>query len=91
VLELKWSAKASRDLFEIQRYIERENPLAAQSVRETIESGAELLTFVPYAFRTGRVAGTREYPVHPNYILVYKVGSAKVRILRVMHAKRKYP
>jgi len=91
MLALEWSPQANRDLFEIQRYIARDNPLAAQNIRSIIENGAERLTTMPYAFRTGRIAGTREYTVHPSYLLVYKVDSFKVRILRVMHTKRQYP
>jgi len=39
----------------------------------------------------GRISGTREYIVHPNYILVYKVGDDAIKILRVIHARREYP
>jgi len=63
----------------------------AADLLDTIKRGAELLTFVPLAFRTGRVAGTREYPVHPNYILIYQVGKTSIEILRVLHGKRQYP
>ncbi|KXU35589.1 addiction module antitoxin [Ventosimonas gracilis] len=91
MLALDWSDEARHDLAEIQDYVEQFNPIAALSLRNFLETSAERLPSMPYAFRTGRVAGTREYPAHPNYLLVYKVDSAKVRILRVMHAKRKYP
>jgi len=91
VLALDWSDEAQDDLADIQDYLEQRNPYAAQNIRRIIESGAERLTFIPLAFRAGRVAGTREYTVHPSYMLVYKVDSVKVRILRVMHTKRQYP
>jgi len=91
VLVLDWSDEAQHDLADIQDYLGQRNPYAAQDIRRIIESGAERLTFIPLAFRAGRVAGTREYTVHPSYMLVYKVDSVKVRILRVMHTKRQYP
>ncbi|WP_369415238.1 hypothetical protein [Neisseria blantyrii] len=28
---------------------------------------------------------------HPNYVIVYEVGRESVKILRVVHARRKYP
>lgn len=46
---------------------------------------------MPYLFRPGRVPGTREYVVHPNYIVVYQVGDEMIDILRVLHSRRQYP
>jgi len=91
VLSLDWADEALDDLEDIQVYLEERNPIAATKVHDAIEKGAELLTFMPLAFRSGRVAGTREYPVHPSYLLVYEVDATKVTIFRVMHAKRQYP
>jgi len=91
VLGLKWSNQALEDVEVITDYIEQRNPLAAKKMRGIFKKGAERLTVIPYAFRPGLVAGTREYVVHENYIIVYRVDVDLVEILRVMHAKQKYP
>jgi len=91
VLTLEWAKEARDDLADIQSYIEQRNPQAAADLLDAIKRGAELLSFVPLAFRAGRVPGTREYPVHPNYILIYHVGKTTIEILRVLHGKRQYP
>ncbi len=41
--------------------------------------------------RTGRLPGTREAVVHPNYILVYRVGSDVVEVVNVLHSRQQYP
>lgn len=46
---------------------------------------------MPYLFRLGRVPGTREQVVHPNYIVVYQVGSDVIDILRILHSRQQYP
>ncbi|WP_350297165.1 type II toxin-antitoxin system RelE/ParE family toxin [Limnohabitans sp. Rim8] len=51
----------------------------------------ESLPLMPYLFRPGRVAGTREQVVHPNYIVVYQVGNDVIDILRVLHSRQEYP
>ena len=42
-------------------------------------------------YRTGRVEGTREAVVHPNYILIYRVATDAVEIVAVVHARQEYP
>jgi len=91
MMSLEWTSQADADLDEILEYIGQRNPVAASKLLETISSAAERLTLIPLAFPVGRVHGTREYVVHPNYVLVYKVNSVSVQILRVMHGKRQYP
>jgi plasmid stabilization system protein ParE len=41
--------------------------------------------------RRGRIAGTREAVVHPNYILIYEVGVGVLEIRSVIHSRREYP
>jgi len=45
----------------------------------------------PDLYRVGRVDGTREMVVHPNYIVIYRVRPDHVEILAVLHARRRYP
>ena len=52
---------------------------------------AQSLPLMSYLFRLGRVPGTREHVVHPNYIVVYQVGDDVIDILRVLHSRQQYP
>ncbi len=54
------------------------------------EKAHRLLDY-PGLGRTGRVTGTRELVAHPNYILIYDVLADQVRVLRVLHASRRWP
>ena len=56
-----------------------------------IEAFVEWLPDHPHMFRPGRVAGTREAVVHPNYILVYRVTGEAVEIVRLVHSRQQYP
>ncbi|MHB1669233.1 type II toxin-antitoxin system RelE/ParE family toxin [Thiomonas sp.] len=91
MLPVRWAEEATADLVEIIDYIEQRNPLAAQTLHATVVQAAENIPQTPFLMRPGRVAGTREYTVHPNYILVYQVGAASIDVLRVLHARRQYP
>ena len=71
---VRWSEEATTDLVEIIDYIEQRNATAAKSLYAAIVQSAENLLLMPYLFRPGRVAGTREHIVHPNYIVVYQGG-----------------
>ena len=88
---IRWADEATTDLVAIIDYIEQRNATAAQNLYATIVQSVESLPLMPYLFRPGRVAGTREQVVHPNYIVVYQVGNDVIDILRVLHSRQEYP
>ena len=88
---VRWSDEATTDLVDIIDYIDQHNPIAAQGLHAAIVQSAENLPLMPYLFRPGRVPGTREHVVHPNYIVVYQVGDDVIDILRVLHSRQQYP
>lgn len=91
MLRLVWRPKARRDLLDIAAFIRQRNPLAAQRLSALIRDAAERLPEHPYVHRPGRVPGTREAVVHPNYILIYRVLADTVEVITVLHARQKYP
>lgn len=88
---LLWTQEAVRDREEIYNYIEEDNPLAALAFDDLLSEGTIRLQDYPKIGRTGRVPGTLELIVHSNYIVVYEVVQAQVRILNVVHTARQWP
>jgi addiction module RelE/StbE family toxin len=91
VQTVRWTDEATTDLVEIIDYIEQRNAASALALFAAIVQSVENLPFMPYLFRPGRVAGTREHVVHPNYIVIYQVGSEVIDVLRVLHSRQQYP
>lgn len=87
---VSWTDEALADLEEIAAYISDRNTFAALSVQELVQQTAERLPAHPYMYRPGRIPGTREAVVHPNYVLVYRVGEV-IEILAILHARQQYP
>lgn len=85
-----WTAEATQDLLHILDYIAERNTAAATRLRAILFETADRLPDHPFLYRPGRVAGTREAIVHPNYILVYRVGDT-IEILSILHARQHYP
>ena len=88
---LEWKAAAVADLLAIIDYISGESPRAAQALKDEIEDKAYRLQEHPRMYRAGRVDGTREMVVHPNYIVIYAEDADTVTILRVLHAAQQWP
>lgn len=86
-----WSSRAVGDLLAILEYIAEDNPDAAQALRDEILRKVDRLDVQPKLYRPGRVAGTREMVVRPNYILVYRESPERVTILRLLHAAQMWP
>ncbi|PJK08807.1 plasmid stabilization protein ParE [Lysobacteraceae bacterium NML95-0200] len=92
MLPITWSQGAERDLLEILSYIADENPLAAEHLRQRLEASVLPLAEHPYMYRSSdRIPGLRELLAHPNYLILYRVGSSHVEITAVVHARRQYP
>lgn len=71
-------------------YISEDNPGAAQTLKEEIEDKASRLPAHPRMYRAGRVDGTREMVVRPNYIVIYAEDADTVTILRALHPAQKW-
>jgi toxin ParE1/3/4 len=69
---LEWRAAARADLLAIVEFISDDNPAAAQRLKDDIEERVGKLPEHPKLNRAGRVAGTREMVVRPNYTVIYK-------------------
>jgi toxin ParE1/3/4 len=91
VPDLEWKASAVADLMAIVDYISDDNPDAALALMDEIQGKVEQLPAHPKRCRPGRVNGTRELVVRPNYIVVYTETPAVVTILRVLHAAQMWP
>ena len=90
-MNLIWLPTARSDLRTILDYISDRNLAAANDLNSRIQSYAERLCDHPYIGRQGRIPKTREAVIHPNYILVYRVGADSVEIVNVLHSRRQYP
>jgi toxin ParE1/3/4 len=88
---LQWRPAAIADLLAIIDYIADDNPTAAQALKDDVAAKVSHLAEQPRAYRTGRVTGTREMVVRPNYIVVYTEDDSAVTILRVLHAAQQWP
>lgn len=74
-------------------YIAQDNPGAAADLDAEFETKAENARQRPLLYRVGRMRGTREIVVRPNYVMVYRIEDEDdaVLMLRVLHAAQQWP
>jgi toxin ParE1/3/4 len=89
-LQVVWTQHARVELREIIRYIAERSPDAARNLKNSIQAAPQSAAVAPYLFRSGRVDGTREIVVHPNYIVVYRITDC-VEVVNVLHSRQCYP
>lgn len=88
---VEWRPQARENLQSLLGYIADRNQNAARALADDIEKATSALPEHPYLYRHGRVAGTRELVVHPNYLIVYRVTLSSIEVINVLHARQKYP
>lgn len=91
MLEARWEHAARDQLDTIIQYIRDHNRPAAEAMERAFQASVERLCHMPFIGRPGRVKGSREWIVHPNYLLIYRVSDETIDILRVLHARQQYP
>ena len=90
-MKVLWRPVAEVDRDGIIDYIFQDNPIAAIELGEAIERRVAELPEHPKLYRAGRVRGTREMVVHPNYVVVYRIARGEIEVLRVLHSARQWP
>lgn len=92
MLPIVWQKEALNELREIIAHIAAENPQAARRLKQRLESSVLPLSEHPYMYRASdRIPGLRELLAHPNYLILYRVGTKQVKIMAVVHCRRQYP
>ena len=88
-MRLRWTSRALLDLQRLADRIAAEGkPLAATAFVTELFEAAQLLAEQPLMGRAGRRHDTREWVVHRNHLLVYRVRGDEVQILQLWHAAR---
>jgi addiction module RelE/StbE family toxin len=90
-MQLVWRPLALADRASIMDHISQDNPAAAIVLDESFESKAEYARHRPTLYKKGRVPGTREIVVLPNYIMVYRIKPGALEIVRILHARQRWP
>ena len=68
----------------IADFIARDNPLRAQTFVVELRNKLEVLKTQSVG-RAGRVFGTKELVLHPNYLAVYRIKANQVQVLTILH------
>jgi toxin ParE1/3/4 len=91
-MRLVWTTRARADLVEIYAYIVPDNPSAARRMQAVVRARVAGLAEMASMGRAGRVETTRELVITGTpYVVVYRVATAEVQVLRVLHGARSWP
>ena len=89
--QLQWRPLSLADRDAIMEYIGQDNPTAAIDLDLEFEAKAENARQRPKLYKPGRMKGTREIVVRPNYVMVYRITGDLIEILRVLHTAQQWP
>lgn len=79
------------DLENVVVYIAQDNVMAALDLEQRVHGQVDGLADPNFPRRQGRVPGTLELVVHPNYVVVLQQTDATVTVLNLLHVARQYP
>ena len=92
-MRVRWLKGALANLDAIGEYIAQDDRAAAErTVQRILDAVDDMVTSSNvHMGRPGRVPGTRELVVTPNHIVPYRIKGDVVEVLRVMHARQRWP
>jgi addiction module RelE/StbE family toxin len=83
---------AANQLRSIFDFIATDNPAAAAHTVQRIRQSILRVARMPYAGRTGRVAGTREISVaRTPYLVAYRIVESSIHVLAILHGAQDWP
>lgn len=90
-MQVVWLSTASRDLYEIRRYIAKYNPAAAMRTVRRIKTVVDGLSVNPNLGRAGRIFGIKELVIMQTpYIAAFRIERNKIQILKIIHHARNW-
>ncbi|MGH8389382.1 MAG: type II toxin-antitoxin system RelE/ParE family toxin [Pseudomonas sp.] len=90
-MRLVWRQTALDDRTKIMDHIMLDNLEAAIVLDEVFELKAENARQHPTLYRKGKIPGTREIVATSNYVMIYLIADEVVEMVRVIHARRRWP
>lgn len=91
-MRIEWLPEAERHLATQLEWLAEHDVRAAIHTGDAIHAAVSHLAEHPAMARPGRVAGTRELVVVGTpYVVVYRVETPAVVILRVLHGAQRWP
>jgi len=84
-MRVVFAPEAVDDLDAIRSFSANQNPAAANRVAAQLVSACDQLETLPHRGRLGQVLGTRELTSVKPYVIVYRVKSMDVEIMRIWH------
>ena len=91
MLNLIWEADAELQFLNLLDFVGERNAAAAIRLKSLIDDALRRTCQFPESGRPGRVSGTRELIVHPNYVVVYQITPNAIDVIRLLHARQRYP
>lgn len=91
-MTLAWLKRAINDRDAQLDYIAQDNPLAAVTQGDRIDEQVDTLLRHPQMGRPGRKQGTRELVIgRTPFIVVYRLKSKRIELLRLLHGAQQWP
>ncbi|MEW6298497.1 MAG: type II toxin-antitoxin system RelE/ParE family toxin [Thermodesulfobacteriota bacterium] len=91
-MRVVWTRAAIRDLLQIRRYVEGDNPPAASRVAVQILKSVNRLAVHPQVGWIGPLSGIRELIISKTpYVIRYRVQAETIELLRVIHSRQQRP
>ena len=85
-MRIRWTPAAAADLQHINDYLKEHHPRYRQPTMRKLYEAVRALKQSPQRGRLGREDGTREFVFSPlPYIVVYRVTTKNVEVLRIYH------
>ena len=88
---IQWKKQAINDLIKIGQHIAKDSQVNAGKMIDLIEGKVTPLGVHPKMGHTGRKRGTYELVAHESYVVIYRILTKKIEILRVKHTAQQWP